>query len=892
MLASTSAPSTASTPSSHAAEAILSRARRLSSNAFERTHPPTSFAEGEESYRPRSSSSLSSLHQSQHNSFDALANNWRSSHNHKKRPSTTTSSSSNTVSRTGSLQPDLLGITPVITEPLSISTTTTTTATSTTSSGMTMSLVQSPVEDDSKNSSSTHPNRDLNHSPDTFLDPHRAQQNSLSCATSMTESTSLAASSSSPSALTCTPSTLSTRPRALTSGGDGKLTVDPQTLSSPHCHRKHQSENGGSSLVYGILAVLRQQTDLDSPILPIVRPKANDTPYQDDAKEESISAGTTLSLSNTTTISSVATTATTSSFVANNLDSDLGKSVNEEGITPNHAPTPKVKSGQDGPVTDETTQDVRADGSKDDAKGQTGAAITPDCLNATVTHLVHESVSDPSKEQDPIKATTADEESSSSSALQSASSPSSTLPKDDSTFSASSPAAKTTMPSAATVKGSFLHKMGVRKSSFSEVVHSISTQDSTDTSSIKSHSTQLSSTSSKLNKKRSTKFLGKLVPKFLHTSLSPTMAGQVTERGKLSPSSTRSSRSGSTSSHTPLSKAEGLSSDSCSSVEDLVASPISTKGSQESLPLPEVSEVEEEQEEEEEEEEVEVVEVMEIEMSALGPTPTNPEYLRNLQSDNTVSKARRSSCSSTSDKVATTEAKKATSTGTEKQQVSLYNFEVEYEEEEDAEEEEADQEEEQQKGKQGGLKIDTQTKTAEEPPLSPYIIDENCDDDFFLNSVLRKKSVSQVQQTESNRPQPLQQQHLRPMSPQRYPSSNSIMSSSHPSETTLSSVRSSTPTLSGWSSSHSSSSQASTPSPTFPLTLNGQVYPFPTMMKVNTQKSAAMNVSAGTGTKHQAMHMHYRTNPLPAPIMVGHDEKRSRLRDAVGEWRRATNASQ
>jgi len=555
-----------------------------------------------------------------------------------------------------------------------------------------------------------------------------------------------------------------------------------------------------------------------------------------------------------------------------------------------------VGSGIDGPVTDETREDVPTNGSKDETKGQTDSA-TPDHPNVAITQTVHESVSDPPKKQDPIKGAVAQDEESSS-VLH----PSSTTTKDDSTLSNSSTAVKTSMPIAATTKGFFLHKMGVRKSSFSEAVLASSTHDNSDTSSIKSHNTQISTTSSKLNKKRSTKFLGKLVPKFLQTSLSPTLAGQVKEGGgggRLSPTSTRSSRSGSTGSQSPF-KSKDLLSDSSSSLEELVeaSSPIlapsSTRGSQESLALPEVDEVEEENDEEDEDEkEVEEVEVMELEM----PAPTNPEYLRNLQSDDAVTVARRSSCSSTSGKVTTTGAKKAVNaiaTEASKKEstvspIALYNFEVEYQEEEV--EEESEQEEEEPKGKLEALKIETQTKTVEEPPLSPYIIDENCDDDFFLNSVLRKKSVSQVQQTESNRPQPLQQQHLRYQSPQRYSSSPSIMSSSHPSEMTLSSVRSSTPTLSGWSSSHSSSSQASTPSPTSPLTLNGQVYPFPTMMKVHTQKSATMNVSAGTGTKHQTMHMHYRTNPLPAPIMVGHDEKRSRLRDAVGEWRRATNAS-
>jgi hypothetical protein len=108
-----------------------------------------------------------------------------------------------------------------------------------------------------------------------------------------------------------------------------------------------------------------------------------------------------------------------------------------------------------------------------------------------------------------------------------------------------------------------------------------------------------------------------------------------------------------------------------------------------------------------------------------------------------------------------------------------------------------------------------------------------------------------------------------------------VMMSSYPSGTTISSIHSSatTPSLSGWS---STSSQASTPSPTSPLLLNGQVYPFP----VTAPSPSATGMKSSSNT---TMDLHYRSNPLPPPIKLGLDEKRSRLRDAVGEWRRSAN---
>ncbi|KAF8974923.1 hypothetical protein BGZ46_009595 [Entomortierella lignicola] len=153
-------------------------------------------------------------------------------------------------------------------------------------------------------------------------------------------------------------------------------------------------------------------------------------------------------------------------------------------------------------------------------------------------------------------------------------------------------------------------------------------------------------------------------------------------------------------------------------------------------------------------------------------------------------------------------------------------FEVEYENEEE--------------------EVKDESTESGEPAVSPYVIDDDCDDDFFLNSVLRKKSLPDLY-----------------LAPERPP----VMSSSYPSNTTLDSMHTS-PSLSAWS---SASSYASTPSPTSPLFPSNQTYPFP-----------------NSDTKTPSKHMHYRSNPLPAPFNSGLDEKRTRLRDAVCEWRRSS----
>ncbi|KAF9357139.1 hypothetical protein BGX26_004210 [Mortierella sp. AD094] len=340
-------------------------------------------------------------------------------------------------------------------------------------------------------------------------------------------------------------------------------------------------------------------------------------------------------------------------------------------------------------------------------------------------------------------------------------------------------------------KGSFLlHKIGMRKNSFTE---SSSAKDASDASSVKPHTGNFSARPSlSKSSRRSSRLLGKFVHKILptsmsHTSSTPTASPQVQTAG-LSPLSARSSRSASMTSQSPLHENEiMISAEAAATITLPFSAPASSKGSQESLPL---------------------------ESSLCGEDVSfapNPERSSVISVD--IMEDNRENRTSSA---------------------NMCDFEVECEYG-DVEE---DQDEDEHKSTE-----------ADEAVMSPYVIDDDCDDDFFLNSVLRKKSHPALN-----------------MAPERPP----VMSSSYPSNTTLDSIHS-TPSLSGWS---SASSQASTPSPTSPSFPSNQTYSFPS-----------------TNTKAPSMHMHYRSNPLPAPINSGLDEKRTRLRDAVCEWRRSANAS-
>ncbi|KAG0272391.1 hypothetical protein BGZ95_011865 [Linnemannia exigua] len=458
-------------------------------------------------------------------------------------------------------------------------------------------------------------------------------------------------------------------------------------------------------------------------------------------------------------------------------------------------------------------------------------------------------------------------------------------------------------------KGAFLlHRIGVRKNSFTESAPpscaTLSPMDggsgASDTSSIRSQSTQRSTGSGfgqhnhqKLSK-RSTKLLGKFVPKFLQTSFTPSLSTPSNTSPRLqavgiSPLSARSSRSGSISgqsgqsNHSPVSKTEGMfSADAAENGGTATlpgsSAPSSNKSSRESLALNLINH--------------------QYDPDSLSPgythmDATSPQYLEFLRSDTHISPslmARRSSCSSATSKMSgnsfgSKPSSSVTSfdpsemnhfrrhSGSAKGGDSMFTFEVE---EEDVEEDQEGQGSTFIAAAARGNDEATTNDDEDDPPLSPYIIDEDCEDDFFLNSVLRKKSIPSMTTDYNDHRQG-----------NHYP----VMMSSYPSGTTMSSIHSSatTPSLSGWS---SSSSQASTPSPTSPLFLNGQVYPFPvTAASPPTSATSASSFGGMNSPSNGSLHLHYRSNPLPPPIKLGLDEKRSRLRDAVGEWRRSANMS-
>ncbi|KAI1291648.1 hypothetical protein EDD11_008801 [Mortierella claussenii] len=131
---------------------------------------------------------------------------------------------------------------------------------------------------------------------------------------------------------------------------------------------------------------------------------------------------------------------------------------------------------------------------------------------------------------------------------------------------------------------------------------------------------------------------------------------------------------------------------------------------------------------------------------------------------------------------------------------------------------------------------------------SPYIIDENCDDDFFLNSVLRKKHSNSCHHSDHNH------------------NSNKSNDAVHSTRPQLPHALSA-PYQYGWSSGSSSGSG------------NGNSHGIGRTPSLSTSFSSSSQASS--------------TVPSPTTPMfvaVGLDEKRSRLSDAVKEWRRSTNA--
>jgi hypothetical protein len=370
----------------------------------------------------------------------------------------------------------------------------------------------------------------------------------------------------------------------------------------------------------------------------------------------------------------------------------------------------------------------------------------------------------------------------------------------------------------------------------------------------KSHSSHLSLHSKAL--KRSSKLLGKLVPKVLHTApsaLSSILTSDSSPQSQtgFSPFSHHSNHSGSVTDQSSVHD-EILTPDSASFV--MIPSPVSE--TYESLPFEPVVQV------------VQAVQEPEEVTSPTFATVVAPAFLECLRTDTKSPSLSLSSCSSAFSKASDNSYASKPSVSSV---ISVYSTEEETKEltaittgfkSQGMSGHTNAQNNEEEKGeeKEGAAGNDKATENMiihsalDDTLMSPYVIDENCDDIFFLNSVLRKKT---------------------PPTSTSSVTDSSLLSSSYTSSWTMNSnsmnSRASTPSVSGCS---SASSQASTPSPTSPSQLDDQVYPFP----------------PGHSLK-STMHMHYRSSPLPTNIQDGLDEKRTRLRDAVSEWRRSANAS-
>ncbi|KAG0356123.1 hypothetical protein BC939DRAFT_527339 [Gamsiella multidivaricata] len=741
---------------SQVAEALLSRARRLSNNAFERTRPsPMALAEGHNHLHLTSSTFCS-----RPGSFSHIQTRRRSA-------TSTSSRSSSSFLTSASLS-----------TPTTVTTTTPTTEFVITAEYLSeeeeeeeeekeqqslnvslATMVQSPMEEKEQyNSGASEHKHPSIHSDgsnkSTFFDSSRAH--TLTCATiaALRQGTSLSSKGSS-----------GTRPRALTLGN-----CVPDTAASTAAavdlsvYRKYLSENMSSkSHVYGVLAAIRQTLEVESPLnLKDTVDPATSAISPMMATEMTMTAGAALdagqalpsrSSSSTSDVSEVAT----ESDEVKKVDRPSGLSTTKESTLP----SPSTSSPH---VVPETTTKLEAE--------MSAPTLAPSSSSAQKESSNKES------------------------------------------------------------RGTyFLQKMWMRRSSVNGSASMVGAKDSSDTSSIASHTSHHSTKSSlSMGSKRSSRLLGKFMPKFLQTSQQVLSQSSTQSMVSLSQSSTLSPLSGQSSRRSSVVVAQAqegmVSTKAVATVTMPGSTSASSKGSQESLPLEIMLEKEEEA------------------CEPKSMSPTAPERLEYLRSE-TLSFGRRSSCSSESSKMSDMSfASKPSGCSMSsvddlaeiKQGGGGYVFSVECE---DVEVEEDDDSEDALSSKNSA------NNTSRNRPMSPYVIDEDSDDEFFLNSVLRK----------------------RPSMPLSLPS-NAKMSSS----VSMRSGAMTPPSLlrpgSTWS---NPSSRSSTPSPMSP---NSDQAGRPFM------RHAAMT-----------MHMRYRSSPLPELANAGVDEKRRRLRDAVCEWRRAASVS-
>ncbi|CAO3569690.1 unnamed protein product [Mortierella alpina] len=751
-------------PSSHAAEALLSRARLLSSNAYERTRSatPTAFAEGEDliggssSLHARTSSSPSlspislstaSLHQRHRSSF----NDFIRDHN-KRRSSVQRLSSGSASSTKAAAQSDHDG------------------SSAATAGGsrdlqsaegpvappaMTTVIVVEPSTNKLSSSSSS--------STATPLTPSTSDQSSV-------DGRNTGVQTLAPSACPTPESpndsshalTISTRPRASTmeSTTDNRensprtplvegvqLGSATSTLSPVDQHRKHRSENGssGSGLVLGILEVLR---DGDKVSVPLQR-------------------------------------------------------------TPS---TPKLTfSGPSEPKTEPSQLDHASQPEQPAPAPAPSASETPAAALVSRTPAPQDQQAQQTQQTQETQSTTSP-------------APTSTAPASPTQDTpASLPPAKPAAP----VKGSLtVDTAFLNRKTRSE---SVSTQGSVESC----PSPQAPSPSVKQGR-RSSKLFGKLVPKFLQTSFAPsntTSSPRSALPASSSPLSTLTTRPGRSASFAGGSSSsmvagKGLSSGIGSIAEETVDKASALPPLPLTLPSLPAS-------------------VLESDEDWLS-TPSS----KTQESVHSSPPAAPSTCNPTMSKVVEPTTVSPTQEQSRQEPIFDYKVEVDYDHEPESEKGENTQEQGNVDGFSNGMS--TTHDEREELASSPYTIDENCDDDFFLNSVLRKKSKTQ--------------------SPPMLATGSEAWSAGR------------TPSLTN------SSSSSGSPSPTSPMA--------PAFGYASTPLSASP-------VAHSLQYHHYqqqqqqqqqqqphRSNTYPSSqIHPGMDEKRSRLRDAVGEWRRSANAS-
>ncbi|KAG0251523.1 hypothetical protein BG011_007544 [Mortierella polycephala] len=628
---------------SQAAEALLNRARRLSSHAYERSRQPMAFAEGED-HRILSSTPLHHHHHVSFNSFLSDSSRRRSSNIPLRR-------------RSGNN-----GTTDSLSSTASLSTTTTTTTTTTVSIENTdaatckvMTFVNATSIDFPPDNEQDHPLSDPAsdfHGEDdtsvlsgvtdsTFLDPQH------------THSQLYGASDTQPTPLP------TARPRALAFEDIGEAQTD---ISSADQRRKHRSEIEGSSLVHDILVALRQNSELDSPVInqdgssseaPAYAPMMG-AKMMEHAELPTITASDALDENDTKEVQEI------NLFSSSQLLKTITPTVPVELIAETADVDTTLLSVLSSPKHAVISDD------------NTSTALSRSMETTFEIGMVAESPNPPS---------------SSSSTASSQSAGQTEQDKKEAKES----------------KGSLLHRISVRKNSLTE---STSTHDFPDSSNTKFLSAGSNHSKSS---KRSSRLLGKLVPKFLQTSFTPGIPSTTNSSASLPPAHT--SKSGSMASQNAFNKTGGLiSADTTSSIAFQSTTSLSTRGSQESLVLETTFEQDEQG----------------------FMNTTAPQHLECLRADTRSPSllGRRLSCSSYASSHNSLSSKPS---GTSMSCVDPAESEAkrnaalrgEIDEDEATEAEDDDQE----------ISFTNQLNNSFNEPLpSPYIIDDDCDDAFFLNS--------------------------------------------------------------------------------------------------------------------------------------------------------------